>query len=235
VIAFPVAAALIALAFSVQLFVRSGRRRNWYEAVWGLAMLMFAVATGALVLGVLDTWSSAEFKAYWLFGAVLTSPYLALGELYLLVRQRWIPHLILILLLGATAWAAAKVRMAPVSEALAEEFPLGKDVFGDGTTAHRLAQYFAYPGYLILLGGAVWSALQMRGRPELRDRFLGTLLIALGATIVFIGSGVGAGYGLFVVFSVGHAIGIAVMYWGFLMATRPRAPAARAGAARAGP
>jgi hypothetical protein len=77
----------------------------------------------------------------------------------------------------------------------------------------------------------------MRDRPELRERFVGTLLIALGATIVFIGSGVGAGYGLFVVFSVGHAVGIAVMYWGFLMATRPRAPAPRssAGASRAGP
>jgi MFS family permease len=235
VIAFPMAAALIALAFSVQLFVRSGRRGNWYEAVWGLAMLMFAVATGALVLGVLDGWSSAEFRAYWLFGAVLTTPYLALGELYLLTKKRWIPHVLLVLLLGATAWAAATVRSAPVSEALGQEFPLGRDVFGDGSTAHRLSQYYAYPGYFILVGGAVWSALQIRSRADLRSRFLGTLLIALGATIVFIGSGVGAGFGLFVVFSVGHAVGIGVMYWGFLMATRPRAPAARPskGAARA--
>jgi MFS family permease len=222
VIVLPIAAALIALVFSIQLFARSGRRGNWYEAVWGLAMLMFAVATGALVLGVLDGWSSAEFRAYWLFGAVLTAPYLAMGELYLLIRKRWIAHLLLVILLGATAWAAATVRMAPMSEALSQNFPLGREVFGDGSPAHRLSQYYAYPGYLILVGGAVWSAAQIRRRAELRERFLGILLIALGATIVFVGSGVGAGFGSFAVFSVGHAVGIGVMYWGFLMASRPR-------------
>ena len=32
--------------------------------------------------------------------------------------------------------------------------------------------------------GALWSAWRMRGRPELKDRFIGTLLIVLGATII---------------------------------------------------
>ena len=61
-------------------------------------------------------------------------------------------------------------------------------MFGDGTAAHRLPQYFSYPAYFILLGGALWSAWKMRGRPELKDRFVGTLLIAVGATIVAGGS-----------------------------------------------
>jgi hypothetical protein len=224
VIVLPIAAALIALAFSVHLFIRSGRRGTWYEAVWGLAMLMFAVATGALVLGVLDGWSSAEFRGYWLFGAVLTAPYLALGELYLLLRKRWIAHILLILLLAATAWAAATVRTAPISEALAHDFPLGREVFGDDSAAYS-TRYYAWAGYLVLVAGTIWSAAQMRGRDELRNRFVGVLLIALGSTIVFIGSGVGAGFGLYAVFSVGHATGIAVMYWGCLLASRRR-PAA---------
>jgi MFS family permease len=223
VIVLPILAAVIALAFGMHLLVRSGRRRNWFEAIWGLAMLMFALATGALVLGVADGWSSAEFRVYWLFGAVLTVPWLGLGELYLLIRKPWVSHLLLVLLLGATVWAAATVRTAPMSEALAQDFPLGREVFGDGSDAHRLSQYYAYPGYLILVAGAVWSALRMRGRQELRNRFMGALLIAVGATIVFVGSGVGAGFGNFAVFSIGHAVGIAVMYWGFLTATRPAA------------
>lgn len=223
-ILLPIAAALIALAFGIQLLVRSGTRRAWHEAVWGLAMLMFFLATGALVLGVADGWSSAEFRTYWLFGAVLTVPWLGLGELYLLIKQRWVSHLLLVLLLGATAWATATVRTAPMSDALAMEFPLGREVFGDGSDAHRLSQYYAYPGYFILVGGAVWSAFRIRGRSELRDRFLGTLLIAVGATIVFVGSGIGAGFGNFAVFSIGHVVGIAVMYWGFLTATRVSRP-----------
>jgi MFS family permease len=223
VIVLPILAALISLAFGIQLLARSGRRRAWHEAAWGVAMLMFAAATGALILGVADGWSSAEFRWYWLFGAVLTVPYLAVGELYLLVRPRWISHVLLVGVLAVTAVAAAIVRTAPVSEALGNEFPLGREVFGDGSTAHRLSQYYAYPAYFILVGGAIWSAFRIRGRPELRDRFLGTLLIAVGATIVFVGSGLGAGFGNFAVFSIGHAVGIAVMYWGFLVATRPTA------------
>ena len=221
-IVLPIAAAAVALAFGVHLLVRSGRRRAWHEAIWGVAMLMFAAATGALVFGVADGWSSAEFRTYWLFGAVLTAAWLGLGELYLLVRPRWIPHLALVVLLLLSAWAAATVRLAPVTDALASDFPLGREVFGDGSEAHRLSQYFAYPGYLVLVAGAVWSALRIRGRKELRDRFLGTLLIAVGASLVFVGSGLGAGFGNYVVFSIGHTVGIAVMYWGFLTATRTR-------------
>jgi hypothetical protein len=222
VIVLPIVAALVSLVFGAHLLSRFVRRGNLFEGAWSIAMLMFALATGALVLGVLDSWSSAEFRAYWLFGAVLTAPYLAMGELYLLIRKPWAAHLFLAVLLGATAWAAATVRTAPISEALAQDFPLGREVFGDGSAAYSL-RYYAWAGYLVLLAGTLWSAAQIRGRAELRDRFLGVLLIAVGSTIVFIGSGVGAGFGNFAVFSVGHAVGIGVMYWGFLMASRPRA------------
>ena len=68
--------------------------------------------------------------------------------------------------------------------ALAQQLPSGKDVFGDGTPAHRLPQLISIPSYLILVVGALWSAWRMRGRPELKDRFVGTLLIAIGATII---------------------------------------------------
>lgn len=224
-IVLPIVAAAIALVFGIHLLIRSGRRRSWHEAAWGVSMFMFATATAALILGVVDGWSSAEFRAYWLFGAVLTVPYLALGELYLLVKPSWLPHVLLVGLLVATAAAGAVVRTAPMTEALGDEFPLGREVFGDGSTAHRLSQYYAYPAYFILVVGTVWSAFRIRGREDLRTRFLGVLLIAVGATIVFIGSGVGAGFGNFAVFSIGHAAGIAVMYWGFLTATRPRDPA----------
>jgi hypothetical protein len=55
------------------------------------------------------------------------------------------------------------------------------------------------------------------------------LLIAVGATIVAIGSGVGAGLDVVPVFSIGLLAGIAVMFWGFLRASRQPAslPAAQ--------
>ncbi|MGH2674624.1 MAG: hypothetical protein ACRDKA_01510 [Actinomycetota bacterium] len=219
-IVLPILAALIALAFGVQLLVRSGRRRAWHEAVWGVAMLMFAAASAALALGVLDGWSAAEFRVYWLFGAILNVPYLALGEAYLLVRRRWVGHVLLLIVLGATAWASAEVRTAPLDVGVlrAEEFFAGREVLGEDAPARTLAFVYSYTGTAVLVLGILWSALGMRGRPELRGRFYGTLLIAIGALIVAGGAAFAAA-GNFAAFSVTLAVGVAGMYWGFLTAT----------------
>jgi hypothetical protein len=221
-IVLPVAAALIALVFAVHLLVRSGRRRRWHEAVWGVAMLMFAVASGALALGVADGWSSSEFRVYWLFGAVLNVPYLALGEVYLLARRPWVGHVALAVVLGATAWAAAEIRTAPLDAGVlrSEEFFAGREVLGEDAPARTLAFLFSYTGTAVLVLGILWSALAMRGRPELRGPFYGSLLIAFGALIVA-GGAAFAAVGSFAGFSLTLAAGISVMYWGFLTATRP--------------
>ena len=223
--ALPAIAALIALAFSVHLFVRAGRRRNWFEAVWGVAMMMFAVASAALFLGVVDGWSSAEFRVYWLFGAVVVVPWLALGEAYLLARRPRVGHVLLVVVLALTAWASAEVRSAPLDAGVLEgsTFFTGRRVLGETSDSLMLARWYSTGAYVLLIAGIVWSALGMRGRPDLRSRFYGVTLIAVGATIVAAGSAFAAA-GNFAGFSATLAGGIAAMYWGFLIATRrPRA------------
>jgi hypothetical protein len=229
---FPFAAGVVALVFAGLLTRDLLVKRRPFQAVWAIALLMYAAASFALFLGVLNGWTETEFRVYWLFGAVLNVPWLFLGEVYLLARRRWIADALLVVMLFLTAFAVAKIRTAPVVDAgvLSKDLPLGKDVFGAGSVPHRLAQYYAYPAYLLLLGACVWSAWRMRGRPELSDRFTGTLLIAIGATIVAIGSGIGAGLDVVALFSISLLAGIAVMFWGFVRASRPgpRSEAARA-------
>jgi lipopolysaccharide export LptBFGC system permease protein LptF len=60
----------------------------------------------------------------------------------------------------------------------------------------------------------------LRGRPELRDRFLGTLLIAFGATIIAGFGSAFAALGHLAPFSISLLVGIALMFIGFLRATR---------------
>lgn len=218
----PLAASMVSLAFAALLARQWISRRRAFQAAWVVALLMYAAASIALTMGVLDGWSAAEFRLYWAFGAVLNVPWLALGEGYLLLRRRWLLTGLLGLLVFLTAFALAEIRSADVHVgALSKDLPLGKEVFGDGSLPYRLAQLLAYPAYALLLFGCVWSALRMRGQPALKNRFVGTLLIAIGATIVAIGSGVGAGLDVVPVFTVGLAAGIAVMFAGFLRASRP--------------
>jgi hypothetical protein len=221
---FPLAAAAISLVFAAMLIVRFLRKRDAALGLWAVALLMYAVASFAMFLGALSNWTSGEFRLYWMFGAALTVPYLAQGELYLLLRQRWIADVVLLALVLGTGFAVAKIQSAPVHTGpLRDQLPLGRDVFGGGSEAHRLPQLYSIPAYVVLVAGALWSAWRMRSVPSLRDRARGTFGIAVGATIVAVGSGIGAGYGVVALFSISLTAGVAMMFWGFLRASRPSA------------
>jgi hypothetical protein len=228
---FPAVAAAVALVFSALLVRRFFASRRSYLALWAVALGMYAVASGVVALGALDGWTSAEFRLYWAVGAVLNVPFLAQGEVDLLVRNRAVRWVLYVLLVFVTAYTVARVRTATVDQAaLEEDLPSGKDVFGDGTAAHRLPQLVAIPAYAVLVGGALWSAWRMRGRPDLRDRFWGTLLIALGATVIAALGSAFAALGRLVPFSLALLAGVAVMFWGFLRASRRSSPRDRSAA-----
>jgi hypothetical protein len=223
--AVPLVAVAVAMVFAIQLGRQYTERRHPYQLAWAMALLMFAAASMAVVLGLINHWSRLEFQIYWAFGAVLTVPFLAAGEVLLLFRKRGTLWAVWLILVFVIAYTVAVLRGAEMSaSALAEQLPSGKDVFGDGSAAHRLPQVIAYPSYFILLAGALWSAWRMRGRPELKDRFVGTLLVAVGATVVAAGATFAA-LGLVPGFIATLVIGIVVMYWGFLRASRRPAPA----------
>ena len=218
---FPLAAALVAVLFSAALVRRYAARRQSYEVIWALALLMYAAASLAVAFGVANGWTSGEFRVYWALGAVLNVPFLAQGELDLLIPRRGVRWALYVLLAFITAYTIAVVRTAEIhTAAITQDLPSGKEVFGDGTAAHRLPQVVAIPAYLVLVGGTLWSAWRMRGRPELRDRFWGTLLIAFGATIIAGFGSAFAALGDLAPFSISLLVGIAVMFIGFLRATR---------------
>jgi hypothetical protein len=228
VAAFPLGAAVLAGGLAAVLGRRFAERRRPHEGLWCAALLMYAVASLAMFLGVLDGWTAPEFRTYWLLGAVLNVPYLFAGEVYLLARRRALGHVALAVLLAATAYASWVVGTAPVHAAeLERPFPLGREVFGAGTAPHRLAQYYSFPAYFLLLAALLWTALSMRARPDLRGRAAGVLAIAAGATVVAIGSGVGAGFRVVALFALSLALGAALMFWGFLLASRAPVRGAR--------
>jgi hypothetical protein len=213
---FPLLAAVIALVFAAMLAQRVAHRWRPHEAVWLLALLMYAVASGAMFLGVHSGWTASTYRIYWLFGAVLNVPYLAQGEVYLLVRDRRIAHAIFGCLVVLSMIAAAIVWTSTVHTAeLARDLPLGDHAWRESRLPYHL-RWLSWIGYVALVAGLVWSARAMKGKPELRGRTAGMLGIAAGATIVAIGSGVGAGLNVVPLFSVSLAVGIAVMFWGFL-------------------
>ena len=102
-VALSAAATLVAIAFCMSTFERWTRQRRRQDAAWSVSLAMFAVAAGALWLGLSTGWNEVIFRIYYLFGAVLNVPVLALGTLYLLGNQRLVDKLAL----GMALWLSA--------------------------------------------------------------------------------------------------------------------------------
>jgi len=225
---FPAAAAAIAFVFAGALGKRFLERRHLHLGCWCVALVMYGIASLAVAAGVASGWSRTLFELYWILGAVLNVPLLAAGETFLLTRNRFVEGAVWAALALVTAYTIAVTRGAAMDpSALAQQLPSGKEVLGDGTRAYALPQLISIPSYLILVAGAAWSAWRMRGRVDLRDRFVGTLLIVVGASITAVAGSAFAAIGNAPAFSLALLAGVAVMYVGFLRATRrARVPAA---------
>jgi len=83
----PAVAAAASAAFAAAVLRQYAARRRPYQLAWGIALSMFAAASLALTVGVAAGWTPLTFKLYYLFGAVLNVPWLALGTVELLAGR----------------------------------------------------------------------------------------------------------------------------------------------------
>lgn len=210
----PLLAALVAFVFAVQLGRQFLSRRRPHALAWGLALALFGVASTMVSVGVTAGWSPPVFGAYWIAGALLNVPLLALGQLMLLDPRRSVLYWTLA---GVCAvWAIAFTLMASFDSAVLaaasadHAIPLGKEVISE-STAYVLVGPFNATALVVVIG-SIWSAV--------RSRRWAVLLIALGIVVVAGGSSaVGAGRDF--LFSVLLAGGVSIMYLGFRAASKP--------------
>lgn len=233
--ALAAAATLVAVGFALSTTDRWLRRHRPHDLAWSVALVLFAIGAGALWWAETRGWSPASFRVFYLAGAVLDVPWLALGTVYLLAgrvvgdRVRWW----LVLLSG---FAAGVVLFSPTRLTVSgKDLPTGKDVFG--VAPRVLAAVGSGVAALVIVAGAVWSAARMARRrvPALTGErqvavspahlVVGNVLIAAG-TLVLSASGTLAGrLGKDTAFAVTLLIGITVLFAGFLVAsTTPGRP-----------
>jgi hypothetical protein len=219
---FPLAAALVSGLFSASLIRQFLRRKGPHQLAWGTALATFAAASLFAALGMIAGWSAPAFRAYYLFGALVNVPILALGTIYLYFPRR-VGHGAALLVAAASIYAAIAVLGADLVAAplrVAGTIPMGSEVMAPSVRA--LSRYYSYVGFLIVVAGAVWSAVRLARKPGERFKRLaqGNALIAVGTVVVALGSAF-ARQGQGSVFAVGLAVGVSVMYAGFLRTTSP--------------
>ncbi len=211
---------MVAWEFALALGRRWRATRRPYLRSWAISLLFFAAGSGALWYGTAFGWSDASFRAYYVFGALLSVVWLAQGEIELLVKpavaRAILAFVVLFSLDGAITLAASPfVRDATVS---GFDVPAGKDYFG--ALPRTLVVLSNSIGTLVVLAGTIWSGVRSRhGGPAARSRFRGTLVILLGVLIAAAGGSL-TFLSQVESQSVTLAIGVTVMYAGFVLASR---------------
>ncbi len=226
--ALAAAATLVAVAFALSTLDRWLRRRRPHEAAWTVSLALFALGSAALWWAEGDGWSLGAFRVFYLAGAVLNVPWLALGTVYLLagpqVGNRVRTWLVLlsgfaagVVLFGPTKTAGERRRTAH-RERTSSVWPAGarrRRVGGGGARDHRRRAleraWRVWRGRMPSLGAA--------SDPGPRRLALGNVLIAIG-TLVLSASGTLAGrLGKDRAFAITLLAGIAVLFAGFLVAS----------------
>lgn len=227
--ALAAAATVVALAFTLLLYERWRARRRRHEAAWTVSLALFTVASGALWVGASAGWSGATFRVFFLFGAVLNVPWLALGTIELLAGPRW-GRPTRAWLIAFSAFAAGIMLEAPLRAPVpVHGLPQGRQVFG--ILPRVLAAVCSGGAALVVIGGALWSAARLwRGRarssasspvPSAVARGLagGNVLIALGTLVLSASGTLNGRLGAEKAFAVTLTVGIVVLFAGFLVAT----------------
>jgi MFS family permease len=174
-----VVAATAATLFTLDLLWDLRRSFRPHTAAYAIGIGMFAAATWALAAGLANGWTGPAYRVFFLFGAVLNIPFLALGSMFLVVGRRS-GNAMTIALGGFSAISVTLVTTAPFAGRLpstgvpSEIFP----PIGDGFGPRLLAAIGSGTGATILIVLALVSAIRFWKRN--RRLVWGNLLIVGG-------------------------------------------------------
>jgi hypothetical protein len=215
-IVFPAVACVLAACCCIAVAHDYRVRPKADKVAWAIAFGIFAVAAGVEVIATLSEWTPLLARTYYVLGATLVVGYLALGELFLLMRRAWADR-VAGLIAFLSVLAIALVSRAPVGAGVAD---VGWEALERGPALTMLTISFNSIGTLVLVGGLCWSAWRLRKLGTMRNRTMGCLLIALG-TLAVASGGTLTRLGSHQYLYIAMTIGIALIFAGYVRARRP--------------
>lgn len=217
----PFISSAIMLAFVAVVLRRWWRRKSPHMLVWGIGLSFFGVGTLMEAYSAL-AWNDAAFRAWYLFGAMLTAAWIGQGSVYLLAR-RPIPHATLAVLtvvslvsLYGMATLTLDSTAASTELSLSEQY---RDIMPGTWVRFPTTMILNLYGTLALVGGALYSAWLFWRKRVLQGRMWGNILIATGAlSTASAGTLSRLGYGEYLYLS--ELVAAVLMFAGFIVASQ---------------
>lgn len=198
-------ASVASATFCWRLFRRwdRGGRGNPALLAWTISLAMFSIASLALLVGVVVGWSSPVFHVFYLFGAVLNVPWLALGSILINARDPWTTRatgvvtllVALAFLPGVLRGDALAMTGAAIGLALAA-VQWAPDTDRVRVAATLVVLAFTATATVVVLASPLTGPLPTSGLPEGRELFgpgprsfavggnaVGSIIVIVGALI----------------------------------------------------
>jgi hypothetical protein len=209
----PIFTTLISIYFAWAILSRYLTKRESKQLLWwGLGVATYGAGTITESLITLLGWNVLLFKAWYITGALLGGAPLAIGTVYLLSGRK-AGNIAVTLLVTVVSITSIFVMLSPIEMSLVDpHIPNGKVLVWQ--SIRIVSPFINSFAALFLIGGAFYSAFRYLKNSSEKNRFVGNLLIAIGAILPGIGgfmSRIGHTEALY----VGELIGIILIWFGY--------------------
>ncbi len=215
-----VVAGLISTAFMIDLARGYFRRPRPHTAAYAVGIAMFAAATWALAFGLAAGWNGTAYRTFFLFGAILNIPYLALGSMYLVVGRR--AGTIMFIAVGAISAISITLTTTVDFAAALPSGGIPHEIFppiSEGFGPRLLAAIAGGSGATIIILLSIVSVFRFWRRN--RRLVVGNLLITAG-TFAAAWGGTGLAIGAGAAFALSLLLAATLIWAGYRLATGAR-------------
>lgn len=218
----PIVTTLFAIYFLMVLY------RHWQlnkQAMhifwWMLGVLFYGAGTVTESINTIFGFSEANFRAWYILGALLGGAPLAQGTVYLLLKKRT-AHVLSALLVTVVLISTALVLLTPLNAALITDNRMNGKII-EWTFIRYITPFINIYAFLFLVGGAIYSAIKYAKDKQFKSRFQGNVLIALGGLLPGIG-GSFTKFGYVEVLYVTELLGLLLIYGGYAIIRKDKLP-----------
>jgi len=183
-----------------------------YVLWWALGVFVYGAGTLTESLVTLFEWSPRLFRAWYITGAIYGGVMLAQGSAVLLFKSK-AARITSILVIVVTVSASIAVLLSPLDLTKVEPHRLTGSVLVWKQIRYATPFINIY-AFIVLVGGAVYSAIQFAKKNMHGSRVKGNVLIAIGGLLPGIG-GSFTKFGYTEVLYVCEFIGILFIFWGY--------------------
>jgi hypothetical protein len=208
----PVVTTVVAIVFATVVLRRYAARRGTHLLWWGIGLVLYGVGTLTEALTTIFGWNEWVFRTWYVTGALCGGAPLAQGTVYLLMKRR-VANVLSMALISAIVLGAILVFLSPIDHAAIEGHRLSGRALG-WQQIRMLSPFINTYAAVFLIGGAVVSALRYRAQPDKRHKYVGNILIAIGALLPGIG-GAFTRFGYVEVLYVTEFIGLLLIFAGY--------------------